>query len=69
MSVDKISKSHSGNRELFSGLSFSVSAGDRVAVIGPNGSGKSTLLRVVGGQDEATSGVVAKRRGLVGLPR
>lgn len=36
-------------REIITSLSFSVSAGDIVAVVGPNGSGKSTLLRLAAG--------------------
>jgi lipopolysaccharide transport system ATP-binding protein len=32
---------------VFGGINFSISAGERVAVIGRNGSGKSTLLRVM----------------------
>ena len=45
-----------GNRTLFEGLNFIVSAGMRVGVVGPNGSGKTTLLRMLGGE-------VAPRRG------
>ena len=32
---------------VFGGINFSITAGERVAVIGRNGSGKSTLLRVM----------------------
>ncbi len=39
-----------GNRTLFEGLNFIVSAGMRVGVVGPNGSGKTTLLRMLRGE-------------------
>ncbi len=39
-----------GNRKLFEGLNFIVSAGMRVGVVGPNGSGKTTLLRMLRGE-------------------
>jgi heme exporter protein A len=38
-----------GNREIFSGLDFSVCGGELLAVRGPNGSGKTSLLRIVAG--------------------
>ncbi|MDR2440164.1 MAG: ABC-F type ribosomal protection protein [Planctomycetaceae bacterium] len=36
---------------LFDGVTFSVEAGDRVAVCGRNGCGKSSLLKLIAGQD------------------
>jgi zinc transport system ATP-binding protein len=36
-----------GRIDVFSGLSFSVAAGDALAIIGPNGSGKTQLLRAL----------------------
>jgi heme exporter protein A len=38
-----------GGRQVFSGLSFSVAAGEALVVLGPNGVGKSSLLRLVAG--------------------
>ena len=38
-----------GDREILSGISFSLREGERLCVVGPNGSGKTTLLRVLSG--------------------
>jgi ABC transport system ATP-binding/permease protein len=50
-------------KPLFSGLSVTVSSGDRLAVVGINGCGKSTLLGVLGGTLEPESGTVRRGRG------
>ena len=47
--VEDISKSHDGQRFLFDGLSFTVSRGDRLALVGPNGAGKSSLFNLLSG--------------------
>ena len=47
-----------GDRMLFSGLDFAVTAGMRVGLVGPNGSGKTTLLHLLEGDLEPTQGEV-----------
>jgi ABC transport system ATP-binding/permease protein len=49
-----------GNRKLFAGLNFIVSAGMRVGVVGPNGSGKTTLLRMLRGEVSPTRGEIRR---------
>jgi ATP-binding cassette subfamily F protein 3 len=47
---------------LFEGVTFSLAAGDRVALVAPNGSGKTTLLRLVARELEPDAGSVVLRR-------
>lgn len=47
-----------GPLTILSGVSFTISAGESVAVVGPSGAGKSTLLALLAGLDLPTDGHV-----------
>jgi ATP-binding cassette subfamily F protein uup len=49
---------------LFTGVSLSLSDGDRMGLIGPNGSGKSTLLKILAGTVDPDEGEVNRRKQL-----
>lgn len=63
ITVTSLSKSF-GPVDLFSGVTFSVAKGARLALVGPNGAGKTTLLRILVGEEEASSGTVTSARGM-----
>ncbi|MEQ7124797.1 ribosomal protection-like ABC-F family protein [Actinopolymorpha sp. B11F2] len=44
---------------LFTDISLTVNAGERVGLVGPNGAGKSTLLRLLAGRERPDAGSVA----------
>lgn len=47
-----------GAREILSGISMDVQAGELVALVGPNGAGKSTLIKAMLGLVECETGAV-----------
>jgi ATP-binding cassette subfamily F protein uup len=49
-----------GDRKLFTGLNFFVTAGVRVGLVGPNGSGKTSLLRLLRGESAPSDGEVRR---------
>ncbi len=55
--VTDLAKAYAG-RAVLDGVSFTVAAGERVALTGPSGSGKTTLLNCLGGVDRADSGSI-----------
>jgi ABC transport system ATP-binding/permease protein len=48
------------DRQLFSNLEFSITAGMRVGLVGPNGSGKTTLLRLLRGEVKPDEGNIRR---------
>jgi heme exporter protein A len=57
-----------GGRQVFTGLSFSVAAGEALVVLGPNGVGKSSLLRLVAGLVARSDGTLDLEGGDPELP-
>lgn len=57
LDVRELSKSYA-DQPVFAGLSFTIAAGETVAVVGPSGCGKSTLLNCIGGLDRPSGGGV-----------
>jgi heme exporter protein A len=47
-----------GGREVFSGLSLALGAGEALVISGPNGAGKSSLLRMIAGLVPPAAGVL-----------
>ncbi len=48
-----------GTLRALNGVSFTINAGEWVALMGPSGSGKTTLINILGGLDTLTAGRVA----------
>ncbi|HVB56631.1 MAG TPA: ABC-F family ATP-binding cassette domain-containing protein [Candidatus Acidoferrales bacterium] len=62
ISAQGLSKRY-GLAPLFKNIPFTISEGDRIALIGPNGSGKSTLLAILQGRVKPDSGSLSIRKG------
>jgi putative ABC transport system ATP-binding protein len=56
--IDSLVK-HYGSLKALGGVTFSVRAGEWVALMGPSGSGKTTLINILGGLDALSSGRVS----------
>ena len=59
ISVNNVSV-YFGAKPLFEGISFVISAKERIALVGKNGAGKSTLLKLLAGIDEPTEGSISR---------
>ena len=57
LAVDGLKKSY-GGVDAVRGVTFSVSAGEMVALIGPNGAGKSTCFNMINGQIRPDAGSI-----------
>jgi ATP-binding cassette subfamily B protein len=58
LELDDVSFGYPDGTEVLRGVSLSVPAGKRVALVGPSGAGKSTILALIEGFYPVTSGVV-----------
>ena len=69
LSVSNLIKSFEIGRNVLDGLSFTVTAGERVGILGHNGCGKTTLFRILTGELRPDEGDIAiapgKRLGLI----
>ena len=63
ITVNQVSK-HYGTKQVLNDVSFTLEAGDRMALIGSNGSGKSTLVKIITGKVQPDYGKVSLGRGL-----
>ncbi len=50
-----VSKSYDSH-QVFSGVSFLIERGDRIALVGVNGAGKSTLIKILAGAEPVSTG-------------
>jgi branched-chain amino acid transport system ATP-binding protein len=68
LAVENLEKSYSGFRAV-NGVSFSLRAGEMLALIGPNGAGKSTCFNMINGQLAPSAGRVRMfDRDVTGIP-
>lgn len=54
-----------GARQLLEDVDFYINEGEHIGVIGPNGAGKTTLFKLICELEEADSGRVVTKRGLI----
>lgn len=63
LGVSSLSKSF-GVDKIFENITFDINEKERVGIVGKNGVGKTTMMKIIYGYEEASSGIVNKRKGL-----
>ncbi|PIE04132.1 MAG: heme ABC transporter ATP-binding protein [Spirochaetales bacterium] len=58
LEVENVSFSYDGVHQALSGISFSVNAGEMIAIAGKNGAGKSTIAKLICGFEPVDAGVI-----------
>lgn len=58
--IRKSYKTGHGRREILKGISFTITKGERIALLGRNGAGKSTLIKQIGGVELPDSGRIIR---------
>jgi len=56
LTVERLSKAFASGKPAVDGVTFTIAAGEIVALLGPSGCGKTTTLRCVAGLETATGG-------------
>ncbi|CAH8295466.1 ATP-binding cassette subfamily F protein uup [Mariniflexile fucanivorans] len=64
LTVENISKSY-GELTLFENISFSIHKDQKIAFVAKNGTGKTSILNIISGDDQADSGTITYRNGIV----
>ena len=62
-SIENIAKAY-GERVLFTGLSFGINQGQKIALIAKNGTGKTSLLNILSQQELPDEGQVVFRKSI-----
>jgi ATP-binding cassette, subfamily F, member 3 len=63
ISLSQVGKFY-GKQDVLKEVSFSIHAGERIALVGVNGAGKTTLLKILLGTMEPDHGLVHRKKGL-----
>ncbi len=50
-----------GSQVLFENISYVINKRDKIALVGKNGAGKTTMLKIITGEQQPTSGTVARQ--------